>query len=288
MTDIISIASNRASLAAQGQLQRTTTGIGKTFERLSSGLRISSGGDDPAGIVIAESLRTDVGIATAAIRNTSDGISITSIVDSALGEIGSILGRMSELAEQSANGTYSNTQRSALSTEFLALGSEVERISRTTEFNSMTLLSNSSSVTLQVGLDGNRDSQIIMPGVLGTLSSLGLASTGASKLTYSLITVSEAGSQDASQNALDAITTAISTLTMNRGKVGATESRLSFALNYLTSARETFSQAASRIRDADVAQEVAEMTRLQILQEAGTAVLAQANQQPQIALALLR
>lgn len=280
----LSIASNVASLSAQNSLRRSTDSLGRTYERLSSGLRINSPSDDPAGLALADSLRADARVATVAIRNANDGISITSIADSALSEIGNILARMAELAEQSANGVYTNTQRSALSSEFQALGSEIERIAATTSFNDVALISGTSNITLQVGLDNSSNSQITISGVEATLESLGL---GSGALSYSIIDTSTDGAQSAAQIALDAVNSAISNLSLARGVIGASESRLNTAVNYLTVARENFIAAESRIRDADIAQETAELVRLQILQQAGVAVLAQANQQPQQALNLL-
>lgn len=284
----VSFASNVFSLSAQRSLNKTNGALGKTFERLSSGLRINVASDDPAGLALADSLRSDAKLASIAIRNANDGISITSIADAALAEIGNILSRMAELAEQSANGVFTNVQRSALSSEFVALASEIERIAVTTEFNDVGLLSDSSSISLQVGLDGSTNSTITITGVLGTLSSLGLATGGSSVLTYSLNDTTTGFAQTASLAALDAVNAAISTLSSTRGTLGAAESRLNTAVASLQVARENFIAAESRVRDADVAQEVAELVRLQVLQQAGTAVLAQANQQPQIALALLQ
>ena len=282
----LSLASNVDSVRAQRQLKLTGTSLSKTFERLSSGLRINSASDDPAGLALADGLRADAKVAAVAIRNANDGISITSITDSALSETANILSRMAELAEQSANGAYTNTQRSALSSEFEALGSEVQRIATTTTFNDISLLNGSSDITLQVGIDGTANSQITITGVESTLSALGIGSGGA--LSYSIISTSTALSQSAAQNALTAMNNAIDTLSTTRGTVGAAESRLSYAVDVITVARENFIAAESRIRDADIAQEVADMVRLQVLQQAGTAVLAQANQQPQVALTLLQ
>jgi flagellin len=282
-----SIASNTSSLAAQTQLAKHTGELSKSFERLSSGLRINSASDDPAGLALADDLKADIAIATVAIRNANDGLSLTAIADVALDEISSILTRMSELATQSANGAYTNSQRSALSSEFLALGSEIERIARSTTFNGLTLLSNSSSVTLQVGFDSSTNSRITLQAVTGTLNALGLASSGSGALSYSIIGTTSAASELAATNALSAISSAISTLSSTRGIVGAAESRLNSAINYLTVARENYAAAESRIRDVDVAEEVANMVRLQVLQQAATAVLAQANLQPATALKLL-
>ena len=284
----LSLSSNISSLSAQRQLQRTSNSLGKVFERLSSGLRINTASDDPAGLQMADKLRAQSRIAGVAIRNANDGLSFTAIADSALDQIGGMLTRMAELAEQSANGVYTNTQRSAMSAEFLALGSEVERVAKTTEFNGLKLLSNSQNITLQVGLDSSANSKITVNKVDGTLYGLGLATIGSSQLTYSIISISEEGSQDAATNALDAVKDALDNLGAKRGTLGAAESRLNTAINYLTVARENYIAAESRIRDADVAMEVAEMVRLQVLQQAGAAVLAQANLQPELVLNLLK
>lgn len=277
----ITIATNVSSLKAQGRLGQSTKALQKSFERLSSGLRIVSASDDAAGLAIADKLRADVRIAGVAIRNANDGVSAIAIADGALNEIGNILTRMAELAEQSANGVLSATQRSALNDEFVALGSEIGRIANTTKFNDIALLSGGADIALQVGLDSTSDSQITITGVEGTLSALGLAASGSSTLTNSLSDATSA------QTALDAVNDAISSLTTNRGTLGAVESRLGSAINNLQVARENFSSAESQIRDVDVASEAAQLTRLNILQQAGAAVLAQANQQPGLALALL-
>ena len=284
----ISFASNVASLKAQTNLARTTATLGKSFERLSSGLRINNASDDPAGLLVADSLRAQARIASVAVRNANDGISLVAIADSSLGEISNILSRMAELAAQSATGTYTQTQRSAISYEFLALGSEVARIARTTEFNGSTLLSNSQSITLQVGLNGGSDSTITIGAVSGTLSALGLAPDNGAPLSYAVISATSTSSQADSQLALNALTSAISTLNLSRATLGAATSRLESAVSYLSVTRENFVAAESRIRDIDVAQEVAEMVRLQVLQQSGAAILAQANQQPALALALLK
>lgn len=283
----LSINSNTDSLVVQTNLTRTNQALSSTFERLSSGLRINSASDDPAGLALADKLRADGKVATVAIRNANDGLSLTVVAETGLNEIGNMLQRMLELATQSANGTYTTSQRSALSSEFLALGSEIDRIAKTTTFNSISLLSNSSNVTLQVGLDSSSNSQITLAGVSGTLNSLGLAASGSSALTFSIIAASDTGSTYAAAVALSAVQAAINSLTVTRGTIGAAESRLSSAINYLQVARENYVAAESKIRDADVAQEVANMVRLQVLQQAGTAVLAQANQQPEVVLKLL-
>ena len=283
----VSLNSNRDSLHAQTQLAKTSNALSKTFERLSSGMRINSAADDAAGLAVADGLRADAKLAAVAVRNANDGISLLSIADAGLSEIGNILSRLGELANQSANGVYTNAQRSAISSEFVSLASEIQRISAVATFNDISLLSNSGNVTLQVGLANDVNSRITVSGVLGTLQSLGLSGAN-SALTYSVIADTTANSQSAALNALSAVNSAIDLLGASRGVVGAAQSRLESAVAFLQVARENFVAAESRIRDADVAQEVAEMTRLQVLQQATTAVLAQANIQPQIALALLK
>ena len=284
----ITAASNTLSLMAQGKLGKTTTELSTTFERLSSGMRINKASDDPAGLALADGLHAQATIATVAIRNANDGLSVTAITDQALAQVGDILVRLGELATQSANGVYTEVQRSALSTEFLALGSEVERIAATTTFNGINLLSNSSAISFQVGLTSGSNAVITMASVVGTLSALGIGTGG--RLTYSVIaaTGGSTESQSAARNALDAVNNAIATLGTARGTIGAVESRLNVAVNNLVSSRDNFMQAESRIRDADIAQEAANMVRLQVLQQAGTAVIAQANQQPKLVLDLLR
>jgi flagellin len=283
----INIRTNLASLGAQRNLAQSTGNLQTAYQRLSSGLRINRAADDAAGLSIAESLKADARIASVGIRNANDGISIIAIADAAMGEIGNVLGRLAELAQQSANGVYLNNQRSALSNEFNALASEIERIAHTTEFNGMRLLSGPNEVHFQVGFNGASVSRVGYAGVQATLAALGLADLNSSAPAFSIIGATEAEAQSASRAALDAIQRAITSLNMGRGSLGATESRLSVAINNLQVARENFKAAESRIRDVDVAAESAEMTRLNILQQAGAAVLAQANQQPQLALSLI-
>jgi len=284
----ITINTNVASLNSQRQLGSSSAALKKTFERLSSGLRIVRASDDAAGLAIADSLRADSKIASVAIRNANDGVSLISIADSALGEVGNTLARMAELSEQSANGVLTTTQRNALDAEFKALGSEIERIANTTQFNGINLLSGGASISLQVGLDSTMNSRISYSGVEGTLASLGLANSGSSALIYSLTASTTSAGQDAARTALDKVKNAIGSLTSSRGTLGAAEGRLRVSINNLQVARENILAAESQIRDVDVATESAELTRLNILQQAGAAVLAQANQQPALALSLLQ
>jgi len=284
----INIKTNLPSLVAQRNVDLSSERLKSSYARLASGLRINRASDDAAGLAIAESLKADSAIATVAIRNANDGISVVAIADQAIGQIGWILSRLSELAEQSANGVFDNVQRSALQNEFSALTSEIERIATTTKFNGLGLLSGQGALVFQIGFDGSSLSRLSYDNVDTTLQAIGLAAAGSSESTYSISGNSTHEAQSASRLALDAIQTAIQSINANRGRLGALESRLQTTIRNLQVARENFTAAESQIRDVDVATEAAELTRLSILQQAGAAILAQANQQPTLALQLLR
>ena len=283
----LNIRTNVPSVNAQRNLSLSTNALSKVYEKLSSGMRINNAGDDAAGLAIAEGLKADSRVATVGIRNANDGISMINIADSAIAEMTNVLSRLAELAEQSANGVYNNEQRSALALEFNALTSEVERIAYTTQFNGMLMLSGGANVTFQIGFDGSSLSQVGYKGAECTLAALGLAGANSSTPIYSIIGDTIEASQSAACLALDAVNNAINSITRIRGTLGAAESRLETTIENLSSARESFQAAESRIRDVDVAEAAAELMRLNILQQAGTAVLAQANQQPQLAMQLL-
>lgn len=284
----LGLRTNLISLDAQRYLKQSTGRLNQSFERLGSGLRVNRSSDDAAGLGIAVGLRSDARVATVSMRNASDGISVISIADTALGQISNILNRLLELSQQAATSTYSNQQRSALHSEYVALTSEIERISTVTEFDGTHLLSGGSSIAFQVGFDGSSLSWISMSNVQSTLTELGLAGTGSSVPLYSLIAATEQESAEASRSAVDAITEAVFRINRNRGALGALQSRLQATIQNLTVARESFQLTESGIMDADVAEESAEMAKATIQQQAGTALLAQANLQPRLVLELLR
>jgi flagellin len=273
----IVVNTNLYSLNAQRNLESSGSSLKTALERLSSGLRINNASDDAAGLSIADKLGRDVRVAAQAVRNANDGISALSIGEKALGSVTDILTRLSELASESATGTVTNTQRSAIQQEFNQLLSEISRISAVTTFNGVQLLSSGTTINVQVGLDGTTNSQISFSTVDGSLSGILSGSTGIAADTAAN-----------AQTALGVLTSAIATVAQTRGTLGAYQSRLYTAISSLNVAKENFSAAESRIRDADIAEETANLTRAQILQQAGTAVLAQANQAPQLALSLLR
>ena len=278
---------NISTLRTQRQINITTGRLNQAYERLSSGLRVNRSKDDAAGLAVAAKLRSDARVASVSARNANDGISIINIADQATGQINDVLIRLSEIAEQSANGTNTNDQRSALQNEFSALMEEIERIAHTTEFNGLYLLSSSEALTFQVGFDGSSLSGITYSGIQATLASMGLAQVGTSSPTFSVLGASELDSRSAALLALDAIQGAIGSVTRSRGTLGAAENRLQTTIRQLATSRESFQSAESAITDVDVAQESAEMARLNVLQQAGVAILANCNFQPQLALKLL-
>jgi flagellin len=285
----VSINTNLASVRGQRAMGLASSALNDTYQKLSSGQRINKASDDAAGLAIAESLRINQRVAAVAIRNAQDGISAIAVVDGALSSMTQVLGRLAELAQQAGNGSYSMTQRSALQAEFQTLGSEIERIAATTAYNGVNLLSGNQVVNFQVGFDAASTSQIVLDqGGGATLQRLGLAATGSSALTYSLSGTSSDFAQSAARAALAAINGAVTSLNSLRGSLGTIESRLNSAISNLSTSRENTIAAAARITDADIAVEAAELTRLNILQQAGASILAQANQQPQLAVQLLR
>lgn len=283
----INIRTNLPALSAQRNLDASSGRLATSYQRLSSGLRINRASDDAAGLAIAENLKANSSTATVAMRNANDGISVITIADQATGQIANVLTRMGELAEQSSNGVIDNTQRSAIQNEFTALASEIERIAVTTKFNGLALLNGQQDITFQIGFDGASTSQLTYGSIDVRLAGMGLAQVGSSSSTFSIIGNTEGDAQVAARSALDAIQVAITSVNQKRGGLGALENRLEVTINNLQVARENFKAAESRIRDVDVATEAAELTRLNILQQAGAAVLAQANQVPQLALQLL-
>ncbi len=284
----ISINTNIASLRGQRFLNNTSDNLSNTYSKLSSGKRINRASDDAAGLAIADSLRRSQKIAGVAVRNAQDGISTVSIADGALEQVSGFLQRLSELAQQAASGSYTNEQREAMQGEFTALGSEIERIAVTTVFNGVALLSGGNQLILQIGFDSKSTSQLVIEQPTATLAGLGLANTGQSFFSYSLTGNTVEQGMSSARAAMDGISGALQSMNVLRGGLGSAESRLISAVSNLQVARENLLAAESRIRDVDVATEAAELTRLNILQQTGAAILAQANQQPQLALTLLR
>ena len=283
----VRIFNNIPSLNAQRILGINNGRLAQSVERISSGIRINRGSDDAAGLAISEGLRSDIRALRQAIRNANDGVSLINVTEGALNEQSGILIRLRELASQAATGTVGSTERATIQLEFTALRNELDRISQTTEFNGQKLIEGSlaSSVTsgshilIQVGLDSTSHSRIN----LNTEVDLGqMTSTGLSIHELSVT------SADAALTALEQVNTSIGTLTAGRGKIGAVQNRLIRTISTISIAVENLSAAESAIRDADIAEEVALLTRNQILVQAATAMVGQANLIPQSVLQLLQ
>ena len=274
------VNTNIASMNAQRSLARTTEQLQTSYRKLSTGLRIANASDDAAGLAISERFRAKVRSTNQAIRNAQDGISLSQTGEGALNEVSSILIRLRELSIQSANATVSAQDKSTLNQEFSDLLNEIDRIARSTTFNGVNLLDGTgSTLTFQVGTGTTAGVDTIQLSLTDTLAStLGLA-------TLSIASVTAGGNVSLAINSID---TAINSISRIRGQFGALQNRLNTTIANLRIQSENLSAAESRIRDVDVAEETAELTRQSILQQAAVSILSQANVQPQIALSLLR
>ena len=282
----IRIFNNIASINAQRILGTNNERLAKSVERISSGIRINRAADDAAGLAISEGLRSDIRASRQAVRNANDGISVINITEGALNEQASILIRLRELASQASTGTVGSTERQTIQLEFDALRLEIDRIAATTEFNGQNLVdgslassvSSGNQIFLQVGIDSSADSRINLN------TSINLTAVTSSNLSIDTLSVT---SSEGALSALDSINTSIATVTQGRGKVGAVQNRLARTISNLSITLENLVAAESQIRDADIAEEVALLTRNQILVQASTAMVGQANLIPQSVLQLL-
>ena len=274
---IMRIQHNIDALNSLRQLGTNNTATGKNIEKLSSGFRINRAGDDAAGLAISEKMRGQIRGLEQAQQNANDGISLIQTAEGGLNETHAILQRMRELAVQSANGTYQDSvDRENLQKEVDALSSEIDRISSATHFNKIQLLDGTmSKLTFQIGANGNSDQTV----------SLSVADMSASGLGLSSISVAAQGDAN---SAISAIDDAINTVSGTRADLGALQNRLEHTVNNLGVTSENLTAAESRIRDVDMAKEMMQYTKNNILTQAAQAMLAQANQQPQGVLQLLQ
>jgi flagellin len=274
---MISVVTNISSLRAQRNLNKTSNALTQNINRLSSGLRINRAGDDAAGSAISSQLTAYEQGLKQASRNANDGISVIQTAEGALQEMTGIVQRMRELSVQAANeGTMDTTERGYLDQEFQLLESELDRIVSVTEYNGQKLVDGSIStgVNFQVGMKNTGNDRI----------SVSIANTGSTSLGLNDEALTTA---TAAQAAIAALDTALQTINTERGTLGATQNRLEMTLSNLATMHENMAAGNSRIKDVDVAEETASMSRNQILSQAGTSVLAQANQLPQSALSLI-
>ena len=271
------IQTNVASLEAQRNLFKSQSSLQASFNKLSSGFRINTAKDDAAGLAISESLKSQVRTLAVNERNAGDAISMAQTAEGALGEISNIVLRMRELATQSANGSLQSSDRAFIATEFTNLQSEVKRIMTSTKFNGKQLITSaSSSEAFQVGINNTADDRISI-----TFGGLNLATAMGTSTSVS-------GSAGNARTALDTLDTALARVSQARSRFGAMMNRFETTISNIQSIRLNLAAANSRIRDVDVADEAATQSKNQVLTQAGTSVLAQANQTPQGALSLLR
>ena len=282
------INTNVKSLVAQNAMTVNNRSMDKAMQQLSTGKRINSAADDAAGLAISNKMTAQIRGLNQAVRNANDGISMLQTAEGATQEITNMLQRMRELAVQAANGTYQGSDRSALNAEVESLSAEITRIADNTEWNGMKLFTagNAASgtgigsagvVTLQVGIGGSAGDRFTV-----TLTDIDAAALGVSAGAISLSTRSGA------TLALSALDDAIETIDAERSTYGATMNRLTYAMDNLTNISQNAQASRSRIMDTDYAQATTELARSQIIQQAATAMLAQANQAPQTVLSLLR
>ena len=274
----LTVNTNMAAMSAANSLNSTQGSLAETLGRVSSGLRITKAADDAAGAAVAQNLSTQARSGRQAIRNANDGISVIQTAEAATKEVLSILDRLRELAVQSSSDTLDDDEREYIETEGDELELEIERIAQVSSFNGTDLANNATGTKLavQVGLDKTSNSQIDI-----TLQNLTLGSTG---LNISAIALDASSTARA---AIETIDTAIDSVNKARAAYGATQNRLDSAISNMSSYVEALSAAASRIEDADYAHETAEMTRLQVMQQAGVAALGQARGMNQAVLSLL-
>jgi len=279
----LSINTNIASLDAQRNLSASQSSLATSMQRLSSGLRINSAKDDAAGLSIAERMNSQVRGMNVAIRNSNDGISLAQTADGALSQVSNSLQRMRELAVQARNATNSSSDKDSLNKEFSQLQSEITRVLGGTAFNGKHILgSDATTLNFQVGANTTADDMVSIKTTDMTADTTMTAVTGSSAVIDSTADASAIGT------VIDNIDAAINDVNDTRATFGATESRFDSIISNLQSSVENQSAAQSRIMDADFAAETANMSRANVLQQAGTAMIAQANQQPQQVLTLLR
>ena len=279
-----SINTNVSALNAQAALTKNNRAMSTAMEQLSTGNRINSAKDDAAGMAIGQSMTSQVRGLNQAVRNLNDGVNLLQTAEGALNETTNMLQRMRELAVQAASGTYSTTQRSYLQTEFLALNSQIDKVASETTWNGYTVLTGTTGGTttgtfsFQSGQTSGQTIDVVMGGM--TLSALGMTTTASIGLA-----LSSAASASA---AIATIDSAINTVNSQRATIGAAVNRMTYAADNMTNISANVSASRSTIMDTDYATASTNLSKAQIIQQASTAMLAQANQQPQTVLALLK
>jgi flagellin len=283
------INTNLVSLTAQRSLAMSQSSLATSMQRLSSGLRVNSAKDDAAGLSIAERMNTQVRGMNVAMRNANDAISLSQTAEGALGKVGDIFQRMRELAVQSANGTNTDADRTSLNEEFTQLAQEATRTLGGTKFNGVTILSTTNDSTFQIGANNTSDLDQITVAAFDWTSNTDITNTlGNAVISGTDAPTAQITDVASAQSALDALDASIDAVNGQRATFGAVQNRFDNVVSTLQLATENQSAARSRIMDADYATETANLSRASILQQAGNAMVAQANQLPQQVLSLLR
>ena len=276
------INTNIASLNSQRNLNTTQSALNVALERLSSGQRVNSAKDDAAGLAIADRMDSQARGMNVAIRNANDGISLSQVAEGALGKVADMLQRMRELAVQSSNASNTSADRASLNAEFRQLADEIDRTLQSTRFNGQAILAGSAgALVFQIGANNAATDRI-------TITTANMAANGSISAVTSSGTVITGATGGTAQGVITTIDDALSVINSERATYGAVQNRFDAVIANLQIASENQTAARSRIMDADFAAETAALTRAQILQQAGTAMLAQANQLPQQVLTLLR
>ena len=287
------IQHNIAALSSHRNLTNNNSSVTKNLEKLSSGYKINRAGDDAAGLAISEKMRAQITGLETATKNAQDGVSLVQTAEGALTEVHSMLNRMVELATQSANGTYSTTNRQEMQKEINALRAEIDRIGKRSNFNGTSLFTGSSSITLHVGETSKPHNQLKVTLNQMSSSQIGTHTTNATTFKKTLTTgkaVSNISVTTAAKakEAIDIANNAIDQISSMRSDFGALQNRLEHTINNLSVQSENITAAESRIRDVDMAKEMMAYTKNNILVQASQAMLAQANQVPQGVLQLLQ
>ncbi len=285
LNGIMRINNNVMAFNASRNLSGTSSRIGKSLEKLSSGFRINRAADDAAGLVISQKLRAEIGGLKQATRNAQDGISLVQTAEGALNEVHNMLGRMRDLAVQAANDTNDSAARTAIQNEMNALGAEIDRIGTDTTFGGAAIFS-ATALAFQVGSEGSAGNQISV--TVGALDADALTDgvTTVDVTAFDFTTTPATAAADA-RTAIEDIDVAIAGISTTRGSLGAVQNRLESTIANLQVTTENLVASESRIRDTDMAAEMVQFTKNQILQQAGTSMLAQANALPQSVLNLL-
>jgi flagellin len=269
----LTFITNTAGSVAQRNFEKTQQALLQTSKRLSSGKRINSAADDAAGLAMSEKLGAQVGSLSQALRNINDGISVTQMADSSLGQVGTILTRLRELAVQGSNGTISASDRTVIDAEYQTLVQEVDRTLQTTNYNNINLFGGG-SIAVKAGISSSN------------VDTISIATSAVNSTTLSLAGTNLLSSASA-QAMVNTIDSAVSSVSSTRGNFGVTQNRLTFAMGFVQQNQEALLDARGKIRDADTAAEAAALSRQQIQQQIAASVLSQAQNLPSLLLTLL-